>query len=382
VKITETMTSRQRVLGAINHEPVDRMPIDLGGTIATGISAFAYHNLLRYLGLATDNIRINDMMKVFLAYVDEDIRRRFHCDCIALNPGWASTAKWNPRGKYSFIIPTNANPQLTNDRSWVVEHGERKMAMREGSYYFDGLLPDLHRIGEDALIEKTARHAEQLYKETDYYIILQDFPGYFSVEPKWLCDMLTDPEKIKAQNELLLESSISKVKKVISSMGGYVQSVHMANDMGIQTGPWCSLSAYEDVVLPYYKRFCSFVHENSDLKVHLHSCGSIKPLIPHLIDCGIDVLDPVQISAQNMNPTELKREFGDKICFWGGGCDTQNVLGTGTADEVSRNAAELIGTFKPNSGYVFSQVHNIMGNVPPENIVAMLDTAYEISSYA
>ena len=153
----------------------------------------------------------------------------------------------------------------------------------------------------------------------------------------------------------------------------------MSDDMGSQNGPMCNPTYVEEFSMPYYKRFCDFVHANSDIKLFLHNCGSIKPLIPLLIDAGIDVLNPVQISAANMDPQELKDEFGDKICFWGGGCDTQNVLGAGTPAEVADNVRKLVRTFKQDSGFVFNQVHNIMGDVPPENIVAMLDTAYEES---
>jgi uroporphyrinogen decarboxylase len=377
----ETMTSRERVAKAINHEPVDRMPIDFGGTITTGISAFAYWNLRVHLGLKTDNVEINDMMKLFLGYVDEDVRRRFHSDCIVINPGWRRKVRWNPRDRYSFIIPETAKPYLDNEGAWVVENGDKKMKMQQNSFFFDGTLPDLHSLSEDELIIKTAIEAEKIYKETDYYIIYEGFPGYFSVDPDWLCDLLLEPEKVKAENQIILDKAIEKAKKVIKHMGKYIQSIHIANDMGTQNGLWCSTSAIEDMVAPFYKKFCTYIHENSDLKVHLHCCGSIRPIIPILIDCGIDVLNPVQISAYNMDPEGLKKEFGKEITFWGGGCDTQNILGIETSENVVRNVKNLVGIFKPGYGYVFSQVHNIMGDVSPENIVAMLDTAYCESFY-
>ena len=135
----------------------------------------------------------------------------------------------------------------------------------------------------------------------------------------------------------------------------------------------------EEFVFPYYKRFCEFIHQNSDVKVFMHNCGSIRAYMPMLIDAGIDVINPVQISAAGMDPRELKREFGDKIVFWGGGCDTQNVLGVASPAEVRSHVRELISIFAPGGGFVFNQVHNIMGDVPPENVIAMLDTAYEAS---
>ncbi|HBQ63829.1 MAG TPA: hypothetical protein DD727_02670 [Clostridiales bacterium] len=165
-------------------------------------------------------------------------------------------------------------------------------------------------------------------------------------------------------------------------MGGFIQGICVNSDLGSQRGPFCRPSLWEELCAPYLKEFCSFVHRNSDFKIFHHCCGSIRPFIPSLIDCGIDMLNPVQISADNMDPAELKRDFGSGITFWGGGCDTQRVLSTGTPEEVAANVRELTRIFKPGGGFVFNQVHNIMGNVPPENIITMLDTAYEESFYA
>jgi uroporphyrinogen decarboxylase len=123
------------------------------------------------------------------------------------------------------------------------------------------------------------------------------------------------------------------------------------------------------------------VHAHSDIKVFLHSCGAQRELMAGLIEAGIDVLNPVQISAVGMDAAELKAEYGDDIIFFGGGCDTQNVLGTKTPAEVREHVAKLTNIFKPGGGFIFNQVHNIMGNVPPENIVALFDAAYENSAY-
>ena len=164
-------------------------------------------------------------------------------------------------------------------------------------------------------------------------------------------------------------------------MGEYIQGICLNSDLGSQAAPFCRPSVYAELCAPYVKRLCTFIHENSDCKVFLHCCGSIKPMIPILIDAGVDILNPVQISAQNMEPRQLKQEFGDKLTFWGGGCNTQEALWRGTPAQVAANVRELVSVFKPGSGFVFNQVHNIMGNVPPQNIVAMLDTAYAESFY-
>lgn len=381
----ETMTSRERVLHAINFEPVDRMPIDLGSHMSTGISMFAYWNLRKYLGLSTDRIWIPDMVQC-LAYVDVDILKRFHCDCILLEPIYPQTTRWNPWGEYTFTIPAHAKPEPTAEGGWNIRNGTASMRMPAGGYFFDGdWLSNWGSGTEEERLSVYAREAERIFKETEYATNLVGYSYGLGVssygagnidEAILACD---DPAVLHERREKALNNSIARMGKVIDTFGQYVQLVSMADDMGTQNGPMCSPAYIEEFCIPYYKRFCEFVHANSDIKVFLHNCGSIKQLIPMLIDAGIDVLNPVQISAENMDPKELTHEFGDKICFWGGGCNTQQWLGAGTPEDVAANVRNLVRIFKQNKGFVFNQVHNIMGNVPPENIVAMLDTAYEES---
>jgi uroporphyrinogen decarboxylase len=149
----------------------------------------------------------------------------------------------------------------------------------------------------------------------------------------------------------------------------------------MQSGPFFSPDCFDEFVLPYLKEFIRVVHENSNIKLFLHCCGSISSLIPGLIEAGLDILNPVQISAANMDPRELKKNFGDKISFWGGGCNTQSILGFKDEAAVRENTRELCKIFKPRGGFIFNQVHNIMGNVPPQNIAAMFDEAYNNSFY-
>lgn len=377
----ETMTSRQRVLKAISHQPVDRMPIDLGMHFSTGISAFAYYNLRKHLGLSLDNIQIPDMIQ-FLARVDEDILERFHCDCILLNPGWPQTHTWNPRGDYKFQIPTTAQPKLMPDGKWTISRNGATTSLHEGGFFFEGGWPGFSERDFDTELDATAREAERIYKETNYFTAFMQLHAFFHCDNlDWQCMMITDPEEIEAMQQKILEHELETAQKVIEKMGPFIQGICLNADLGSQNGPLCRPSLFDDLCAPYLKKLCDFIHENSDLKIFLHSCGSIKPLIPTLIACGIDVLNPVQISAANMDPLELKKEYGDKIAFWGGGCDTQRILNFGSPEAVAENVKMLVSAFKPNSGFVFNQVHNIMGDVKPENIVTMLDTAYEASFY-
>jgi len=384
---TETMTSRERVIKAINLEPTDRIPIDLGSHMSTGISMFAYWNLRQYLGLDTENIYIPDMVQG-LAYVDNDILERFHCDCILLEPPFKKTMRWNPREHYEFTIPEAANPQQNPNGDWIIKQNNASMRMPGKGFFFDGdWLNDWGHGTEDERIAYYAKTAERIFKETNY---ATNFLGYSHGLPmnhygagdiNDAIQAFDTPKALHTKREEALNASILRMGKVIDSFGQYIQMVSISDDIGSQNGPMCSPDYIEEFSLPYYQKFCEFVHKHSDIKVFFHSCGSIKSMIPGLIDIGIDILNPVQISADNMSPQELKKEFGDKLCFWGGGCNTQNILGPATPEKVAKNVKTLIKAFKPGGGFVFNQVHNIMGDVPPENIVAMLDTAYEESFY-
>ena len=370
----ETMNSRQRVIATLNRRPVDRVPIDLGSHPSTGISAFAYWNLREALGLPTDGTWIFDMVQM-LAMVDEDIRQRFHVDVVTVEPAWPRVAGWNPRGPYEFTIPAAANPRKDGEGYWIVEDERGTMRMPPGGFFFDGdWLSHWDEVDEDTAIDLYAREAERLYEETPYALNYVGYTRGAAEGPSFFTNidmavrMLTDPDGVLAENELKCRRSIELAGKILDAMGGYIQVISIGNDMGMQSGPLCRPEHIE--------RFCDFIHANSDVKVFIHNCGSVRPLIPIFIDCGIDILNPVQISADNMDPRELKAEFGDRIVFWGGGCDTQNVLGVKTPQEVAGHVRELMGIFAPGGGFVFNQVHNIQGDVPPENIVAMLDTAY------
>ena len=381
----ETMTSRERVIRTLNREPTDRIPIDLGSHMSTGISMFAYWHLRKHLGYSTKDIWVPDLVQC-LAYVDEDILQRFHVDCILLTPRWSAERHWSPRKPYVFAVPEQFQPRQKQNGNWVATHGEQNMRMPSGGYFFDGawLSNCWHGLSEDKVIQRYASEAERIYKETEYAC---NFVGYayggglgsFFRGLEQGCRMLTAPDEVLEQNELDLQRQIQQFNRINEAFGQYIQLITVGDDMGGQNGPLVSPGSIERFCAPYYKRLCRHIHRYSDIKVFMHNCGGIEPLMPCLIDAGIDVMNPVQISAAGMEPRQLKAKYGDKIVFWGGGCDTQNVLGIVAPHEVTEHVRALVRTFKKGGGFVFNQVHNIMGDVPPENIVAMLDTAYEES---
>jgi uroporphyrinogen decarboxylase len=373
------LTGRERVKTALNHQEGDRFPIDLGMQFSTGISAFAYHNLRKYLGLDTERIEIVDNVQM-LARVDQDVLDLFHCDTVLLYPHYIKQTVWNVRDDYRFIVPEQMNPQM-EDSYWVVRSGEAEMRMPPGGFFFDGnWLRVVDGPPEDEILV-LAKEAERLEKESDKYTcLLNQFAAFFT-GIDMACDMLTDSDSVKAFNQELLKKQIDKFTRFIRNGGRDIDCIEFNSDLGMQNGPMLSPDCYEEFVLPYMKEFIRIIHENSDAKVFLHCCGSVFTLIPHLIEAGLDILSPVQISADHMDPAELKKTYGAKINFWGGGCNTQKILGFKDEDAVRENVRMLANIFKPGGGFVFTQVHNIMGNVPPQNIVAMFDEAYKNSFY-
>lgn len=372
----QALTSRERVRRTLAREPVDRAPIDLGGMSGlncSGISAFAYWNLREHLGLSTDRIEVTDVWQ-FLARVDEDVMRRFHVDLIYLQPPWPQATVWNPRGQYRFVVPADMKPEQQSNGDWIVKGQDSEMCMPANGFNFQGHNAYGWPSLGDAWLNPMAREAERLYHETEYAMV-GPWVGTFFHGVDQGVQMLLEPETVLTQNSAACDLAIQQFDKTNKKYGRFIQMVGLGNDMGSQQGPLCRPELIDQYCGEAYRRLCRHIHENSDIKVFIHNCGAIRDLIPMLIDWGVDVLNPVQISAQGMDPAKLKADFGDKIIFWGGGCDTQNVLGQKRPEEVAQHVRELVRIFSPGGGFIFNQVHNIQGDVLPENIVAMFDAA-------
>ena len=370
------MTSRQRVLAALNHQQPDRAPIDLGMHTSTGISAFAYEKLRKFLGVSEkDRVRIRDYVQC-TAIVEEEVLERFHCDCKVLCPVPEKTYVWKPRGNYEFTVPSCFQPRLNEKKEWVVEHNGSSMRMPDGGFFFDGDWITIEDRWSDEALRAYADEAERIKKDTEYFTALVGLSALYGSTLDYFCKMYTDPDEIKEECEQGLEHMLKICERIFNIFGDNIQMVCMGGDLGTQTAPFCNPELFGELVAPSLKKLCGFIHENSDYKIFLHSCGAIEPFIKTFIDCGIDALNPVQVSAAGMDPEQLKKKYGGRMTFWGGGVDTQNVLGNKSAAEVRGNVRELIGKFKTGGGYVFCPVHNIMGDVPPENINAAYEEAY------
>ena len=394
------MNSRERVLAALRHEEPDRVPIDFGGMASTGIHAVAYNRLKRHLDL-DGTTRVFDITQ-HLAEVEEPVRRRFGVDVVALPRIEVLPGVWNvhwrpwtlPDGSPA-EISADFHPVRTADGGWEI-HGPDGMVlyrMPAGGLYFDAVEaplahadPDLLRSIEfprisDEELRLLREQARALYEETDYAIVgafggnLLEMGQSLRGWMQFMIDLASDPDLVEEFLERMTEMWMDNLASYLDAVGEYIQVIQFGDDLGGQHRLLISPDLYRRLFKPRHQRMYEYVHAHSRCAVFLHSCGAVYDLISDFIEIGVDVLNPVQTSARGMDPARLKREFGDRITFWGGGCDTQYVLPRGTPAEVVADVRERLRIFAPGGGYVFAAIHNIQPDVPPENVVAMFDAA-------
>ena len=397
---SNSYTSRERVLKAINHEEPDRIPIDLGGMASTGIMAIAYARLKEYLGITKGEIRVFDMEQQ-LAEVEPEILSRFGVDVISLGnslgehpPG--SWKPWKlPDGRACQIPASVDNRPDEENGGWLIwEYGMPVKRMSPGSLYFSEIVHLLAGMTTSQELELVPRpvmsdeelkflemRAKALYENTDFGIIA-NFGGNILETgntlrgfSRFMMDLAKGGAFVEDLIGGIVETQLSNLALYLEAVGDYVQIIQFGDDLGMQDRPMMSRAMYQKYFMPGHQSLFQYVHQNSDCFVFIHSCGSIRPLIPYLITAGIDILNPVQTSAKNMDPRELKEEFGNQITFWGGGCDTQHLVPFATPDQVAEHVRERVKILAPGGGFVFNPIHNIQADVPPEKIVAMFDAA-------
>ncbi|OGD20522.1 MAG: hypothetical protein A2W03_02200 [Candidatus Aminicenantes bacterium RBG_16_63_16] len=410
------MTSRERVVRAVNHQVPDRVPIDLGAMKASSIAAIAYDKLKRRLGITTPTKVIDP--RFMIAAVEDEVLRRVHADVVPLDltcalPMMRPDGEWIPRQLFDgtrVLFPPDTRLAEDTAGNWILldaDGSPTTFQMPKGGYYFDdlsfnrggGLDPQKFRPVSDIPDEHLtllAEYGRSLYHNTEYAILGWGFGVCFlglslitdrasnvtqGLTDEWLMMLLTDKETCHELMGRSVEATIKCLKLVHEAVGDLVFAWGIAaDDSGTQRGEFIRPELWAEMMKPHYQKICDWIHAHTRWKVFLHCCGSVYNLIPHFIDAGIDILNPVQTSAANMDPARLKQRFGDRLVFWGGGCDTQSVLGSARPEAVREHVRERLEIFKPGGGYVFNQVHNIQANVPPENILAMFEAAYEFGS--
>jgi uroporphyrinogen decarboxylase len=369
------MTHRERVLTAIAHQQPDRVPIDLGATRDSTIVIGGYERLKDHFGLTTQNEVISQMMQV--VRVDERILEALDIDVRAVLPGGPD------RG---------GDVSLKGDRyrdKWGVER-----VRPEGGIYYDQVTfplsgeitvkdisnhpwPDPDDPGRIRGLKEQARHithdlgcAAVLNLPSGFVHVSQYLRGF----EDWYVDCASDPNLAGALFDAVLEVNLAVCKRILREVGDHVDVLMASDDLGLQNGLMISPEAYRAMFKPRQARYFQLLHDHSPAKVLYHTCGSVVDIIDDLIEIGVDILNPVQVSAKGMDPVVLKERYGDRLSFWGG-IDTQHVLPRGSVEEVKAEVERRIDQFGCGGGYVLAAVHNIQPDVPLSNVLAMFEHA-------
>jgi uroporphyrinogen-III decarboxylase len=411
------MNSRERVARTTQFQQPDRVPIDLGGMKASGIAAVAFDRVRKRLGIQ-GLTRVQDP-RFMIAAVDQDFLSRFHLDVVPLDLSTVHSLAgcdqdWVQKELFDgtdVLMPPGTRIAEEANGDWVLldtDGAPTTFRMPRNGFYFDdmafntgrGIRPEEFNpptsLPEETL-ELLAKYGRHLYRDTEYALLgwgggvcflglslITDRKANVTMgmPSEWMVMLMTEKETCHEMMDRAVEASISCFRLLYQAIGDCCFAWGIASDdSGTQRGEFINPDLWEEMIKPHYRRLCEWVHKNTRWKTFLHCCGSIYHLIPHFIDAGIDILNPVQTSAANMDPARLKAEFGKRLVFWGGGCDTQSVLSRATPEEVREHVKERLGIFAPGGGFVFNQVHNVQANVPAENIIAMLEAAYEFGRY-
>ncbi|SMB95239.1 uroporphyrinogen decarboxylase [Thermanaeromonas toyohensis ToBE] len=382
------MKSRERVLMALQHQEPDRVPFDLGGTVTSGIHRIAYKNLLDYLGIKKDEIRIAEIHQQ-LADVHEDVLQRLKVD---FRPVFSK-------------LPEGWKPEFKEDEEYIRFKDQWGIGWRmpkDGGLYFD---LDTHPFAGFTTVDEVVNYrvpdpadrsrlrgvkeeAQRLADTTGAALCLAGVSAGFLEMAYWLrgyeqffVDLVWDPKMANAILDKTVEIKMRYWEMALKELGDIIDIVVEADDFASQFGLIISPETYRKFIKPRQQELFATIKKNSNAYICFHSCGAVYELIPDLIEVGIDALNPVQVSAANMDTKKLKKEFGDVLTFWGGGVDTQNVLNHGTPQQVRDEVKRRIDDLAPGGGFIFTPVHNVQPDVPPENYMAMWETWEEYGKY-
>jgi len=403
------MNSRERVCAAIKHQVSDKVPIDFGGHRSSGIMAIAYAKLKKHLDITTGDIYVYDVPQQ-LAIVEPEVLDRFGVDVIELGRGFSleenDWKEWALPDGTPCKIPSYIN-LIQKGQDWYAcsDDGTPIAMQKRGSLYFEQIYfpfmeakqpnyQELDTAFEKSMWFKLASPpapitfnekdklkavAKKLRESTDRAIIgifggnLHETGQFLFRADNWFMKLASEPTEVHHFLDKLVEYHLENLEKFLSAVGEYIDIINFGDDLGMQTGPQMSKAMYDEFFKPRHKLLWNRAKELADVKVMLHCCGGVYPLLPSLIKAGLDIINPVQTNCADMEPGKLKREFGKALVFWGGGCDTQQTLDSATPTQIAADVKERIKILSPGGGFVFQQIHNIMANVPPENIVAMFD---------
>lgn len=422
------MTSRERVIAALNHREGDKIPFDLGGCAVTGMQASTVYRLRQALSLDPPGtpVKVVEPYQI-LGEIAPDLMDAIGIDVACLwgrktmfgfeNARWK---EWRLFDGTPVLVPGGFNtvPEPDGDILLYPE-GDGTLApsgrMPKGGYYVDAIvrqqpIDDATLSVEDNLEEFTPiasedlehfrKEAERLYTTTDKALLasfggtafgdialvpamwLRNPRGIRDIE-EWYVSTVSRKEFVRRVFEKQCEIALENLAKLYSVVGDRVVAAFTTGtDFGTQCGPFISPKSYRDLYQPFHREVNNWIHAHTGWKSFIHSCGSVYRLIPDFIESGFDILNPVQCSASEMDPAGLKREFGDALTFWGGGVDTQQTLPFGTPAQVAEEVRSRIEEFGPHGGFVFNAIHNIQARVPIANLMAMIETFDRYRAYS
>jgi uroporphyrinogen decarboxylase len=382
------MNSRERVLTTLNMREPDRVPIDFCG-LQTGIHILAYQKLLGFLKIKDPNPRFLDIIQ-HVALPCEELLERFHVDTRYL---------YFPNS----ILDLDNYPDMSSDGKYRgvrdqfgIFWGEPVTKDKKDILYLD---PVIHPLAECKSVEDVhnfkwpngkdkkpftgvKQKARKLRSDNKFAIVspvmgnTYEYTNFLFGFTQSLRLLMKQPEIIVATMEELLKYWKDYVSTFYKEVEGCVDVICVNGDLCEQAGPIINPEIYRKLVKPLDKNFSEFVHKLGPVKINYHTCGSASVFIPDFIDIGYEAYNPVQLGAYDMDSLSLKQRFGKKITFWGGLCDTR-ILAFGTPEDVKKEVMKNINNFMPGGGYIAANIHNITGEVKPENIIAMFDTVYE-----
>jgi len=417
------MISRERIKCTLDHKQPDKLPVDFGSSPTTGIHVSVVYRLRQHYGLDKPGTPVKVIEPYqMLGDVADDLKDAMGVDVTILEgkgtffgynkENWK---EWKLIDGTPVMIPGLFNIEKNSDGS-VSQYAEGDKSyppsakMPSKGFFFDSIerqkkiveeeLDPEDNLEEYKLISKKdldylKNKADNIYNNTQYAIMgvigssgfgdIAFVPGPMLKDPKgirgveeWYVSTYTRRDYVKKVFSGQFDIAIENYKRIYEAIGNTIDTVYISGtDFGMQQGLFISRDNYRELFKPLHKKVNSWIHDNTEWKTFIHSCGSVYKLIPDFIDAGFDVLNPVQISAKDMDPVRLKKEFGKDIVFWGGGVDTQKILPFGTPKEVREEVKRLIDIFGDGGGFVFNTVHNVQANVPFENIVAMLEVIRE-----
>lgn len=412
------MNSRERILAAIEHRQPDRVPVDLGATPSSGISAIAYGNLKKHLGLKQGHTRVYDVVQQ-LAQPEDFVLDRFGIDVIDIGRAFnTQDSDWQPTtlmDGQAAQYPAWFHPERQPDGSFIarmadgldIAHMPATGTFFDQTYFpylddypadYRDLDKEMGRILWAALVHSPWDHAGdpgfwdtlrakalELRRISDRALMivigcnLFEWGTFLRRMDNFLMDLVAEPEQVERLLDALMERHLAVLEKACRAVGDVADVIRFGDDLGTNGGPFMSPRTYRQLFKPRHTILCGYVHKHSQMKTFLHSCGSIRALLPDLIEAGYDVINPVQTTCLGMEAEGLKKDFGQDICFWGGGCDTKVILPTAKPQEVKDDVKRRLEILMPGGGFVFNTVHNILPDVPPQNIVAMFEAIVEFN---